>query len=331
VVVLLVARFGCVASAQASPSYPALFLIGSSTAFSGSNNIDFDFESLQIAGETRQVVIDTPKGFGVDLAMATGKAVGEASLWVNRTPGRPDIKLLGSLVVMAPSAYQASATAQACAPGTHTTAWEMRVSSATTGQYEVPIAIDRIPGGRYRLTMCFDDVHAKQLVVTTVNLFPAGVFVNPAVTGRYLFDAFVTPYGDSGSPSPSSEYELRGYEPIPTSLIATATYDPASHRLGVTGVLQLAGKAPPPTELQIYGGNTANFKKMKVIGTVTTQPDGRYSFQKRFAVAPKYTYSNDEATSWASCAGPSPAPRGCASYTEDGLTSLIASVQIKSA
>lgn len=313
-------------SQSARQRFPVLYVIANNSFLSGSVNLGIDAEFLDFGGETERMTILAPAGYGVDLAHPVNKNIGQAYVSTVPIGGGKETGFTGQLVVMGASAYAGSASAQACAPGSHVAEWEMRVRSPAGVSLAIPIAVDRTGKGS-EFTMCFDDEHALGLEVRIAQFLPMDVFATPAHAGRYLFDSIVTPFSQDGSsPDPSGAYELRAYEDLPANLTANPTYHPATKTLAVSGTLKLAGRPRAGVTVQIMAGSTTDPNAMTQVGLTQTGKDGAYSFRKKLASAPKYMFSQTMSNGYPVCTGSSSAPSGCASYSVDGTGSYVTKV-----
>jgi hypothetical protein len=333
-VVALVA--GLLAFPAAAPAIdydavPILNVSGSGHLLGQSVDLDIDAEHLDMGGAPERLVVSTPYGYGVNLVHSAGTNIGFAFVATVPSTGNEDETLyFGDLIAMDASAYAASPSAQACAPGVHTAVWMLQVSTLDDSvALGIPIAVDAATGGGYTLTMCFDDERAKGLVVTAVDFDADETFTNPATAGRYVFTGLVTPFAADGTPSPATAYEFRAYEDLPQTLTASATYRVATKTFTVTGVLRAVGAPRTGINVHVWAGQTSVPRLGdKDAGLAVTKTNGSYVFTKRLARAPAYSFTYVNHYWGAGCAGVSSAPSGCVSYTIDGRDSNLAKVRI---
>jgi hypothetical protein len=319
--VCAVGLFGLAAASAPASNGPAeLQVFAWTTGLSQTSGFGFEFDGLDSAGEAERVTTVIPSGYGVNLAHAVGTKLGGASLITHANAWFD-----GALVEMDPAAYASNPSAESCDPGTHVAVWVMNVSKGGT-TLAIPIAVDQVASG-YRLTICFDNEHAQALAVSGISFYVKDWFTNPTSPGRYMFDAIVTPFAADGSPSASSAYELRAYEPLPRALTTAPTYNPRTKVFAVSGVLTIQGKLAAGVPVAIFN---AGVKAGPVfVGSATTGTGGKYTFKKRLARAPKYEYSLAAPYVSASCPAPSPAPAGCVSLSTDVTNSATRKVALR--
>jgi hypothetical protein len=280
--------------------------------------IDLTFGHLDRAGDTERVVITLPRGFGANLSHAVGSNLGSAAL--TASGGK---KFSGQLVEMDPTAYEASASAQACDSEPHVAIWEMNLTSSGGASLVIPIAIDQMTSS-YQLTMCFDDEHAENLEVSGFDFYPENLFTTPSRNGHYVFDAIVTAFGAGGAASPTTAYELRSHAYFPYIVTASASYNPATRLLTVSGKVSVLGKPKAGMTVDVSAG--ASTQSDPTVGSATTAAGGKYVFKKRLAKPPRYAYTDTRALQYP-CLGSSPAPAGCRSAVMDNSGSDAARVR----
>lgn len=313
---LLVPGLPAAAAPAAGSTFASVWLHTDSSMLSRIGGVEFNPVNLDSSGDTERLTISIPVAYGVNLAHAVGSVIGTASI----TP-RGAAAMSGQLVEMDPAAYAASPGAEACDPGSHAAVWEMDVKPSGGTTLAIPIAVDQLADG-YRLTICFDALHARNLEVSAVDFYADGVFTNPASARAYVFDTLVTPFAADGSPSATTAYELRSYETLPRTLTAVAIYDAGTRILTVSGVLKIRGKPKGGARVDIAAG----LSSLRLVGFARTGRRGRYTFRRRLSRAPLYAYSFTESHAYAACPGPSPAPAGCVSYSTDGAGSATVPV-----
>jgi hypothetical protein len=312
------------AASSSSGRTPYLDVFTDRTLLSELPHLDFQAYFLDSIANTERLHLAMPAGYGVSFVQAVaGTQAGDATLWTVTSPGGPETKYDGRLVVMDPSAYASLPSAEACAPGNHTAVWEIQATSKAGASLAIPVAVDRV-STHYELTMCFDDEKTQGLEMSGVELYPdAEVFSNPARAGSYLFDATVTPFAADGTANTAAAYELRAYQLLPQRLTAVAVYERRTRTLSVSGTLVADGKARTGVNVHVYAGQTGEVSRQ--VGVAVTGHGGAYHLRKRLAVAPKFLLSQVDPYVY-ECAGTSAAPAGCASKTVEGTDSPLVRV-----
>lgn len=308
--------------------FPALFVSASSVGVSGAVTLDFNANELDAGGDVERLTLDVPNGYGAALAHADNASLGPASVSTVPVGGGAETDFSGRIVAMSAAAYAASASAQACAPGPHPATWDLQVRSAAGASLSIPIAVDRHNRG-IELAMCFDAEQATNVEVSAVEFKPADVFANPQLAGKYLFDATATPLGADGSPSTLSDFEMRAYEDLPSSLSVSASYRRATKTLTVTGQLRTSGGPHSGTNVQLWATQTAAATNVKLLGAGRSGANGRYTITRKLAVAPRYVFTETQSLAYPVCSGASPEPGGCASYSVDAVASILVPVETK--
>jgi len=288
-------------------------------------DVYFDAFNLDAVLSPERLTISTANGFSVILPQTPGTKIGNASIWTVPTAGGQQTEYDGSVVVVDATTFTASASAQACAPGTHTGMWQMQLSSSSAGPLTVAVAVDWT-GSAYKMTMCFDDQHAQSVKVSEIYFAMDNMFKNPTVAGRYLFDGVVTPFGSDGNASPTTAYELQAYALLPQILTATATYNRTTKIFTVSGVSIADGKPRVGVNVHVYAGRSESTTKL--IGAVLTGPGGKYRFTKKLPIAPVVTYGHIDHYYHQFCSGTSQ-PGGCVTDTTDGRSTFLTRVKIQ--
>ena len=126
VLVLALLCFPASSSADLYDDTPLLNVGGDSHLLGQSVDLEVDLEHLDQAGDTERLVVTVPSGYAVNLVHPVGADLGSAAAETVPTGGGNPRLFLGTLVVMDPAAYAASASAQACSPGAHAALWQMQ-------------------------------------------------------------------------------------------------------------------------------------------------------------------------------------------------------------
>ena len=312
------------ASVAATPRVP-LFNVGNNEHLLAENgNLYFDAYDLDSAASAERMTISIPHAYNAILTDTPGTVLGTAYIGTVTTPGGTQTAHLGQLVVVDASTYSNDPTEQACDPNVHTAVWDIRVRSDAGVSLDVPVAVDWT-GTSYMVTTCFDSLHAQGLELSEVYFHMDGIFRNPVNSGKYLFDAVVTPFAADGTPSTATAYELQGYEDLPQILTAKPAYDPRTKVFTVTGVSSLNGVPRSGVEIDIWVGQTSDGLTMKQVGSAITGLNGSYSFKKKLTLAPKYMIGELGHYFHVICSG-STEPGGCVSWTVDGRDTYITAV-----
>jgi hypothetical protein len=304
-----------VAPAFGDDSFPELDLSSYDQYLGEQTVIAFDLLLLQGSASANSIAITEPAGYGTTLAQPIGKQIGDAEIDAAPLAGGKVERYPGTLVTTEPTA---DALATACAPGSHAATWHLALNSLAS--VVVPIVVDRLPGGNYRMTACLDTLRVAGLKPVEVYFTVRTVFRNPTRKGVYRWSAIVTPTSAAGTPDPGTAFEMRADEPLPETLDSTASYDKKSRTLTIKGTLRGAGAPRVGIRVHLLAGATPNADKMKEIGIAQTSKSGAYVFTKRLA-PPRYVYAYVYAYRAAGCDQGSTAPAGCVSESTDGAGS----------
>ncbi len=310
---------------------PLLDVGGSSHALGAPSYVYLDAYHLDAVAPVERIAFGTAVGFAFTLPTHVGDSLGEAYIDAVPAAGSTnDVEFDGDLTVMDPAAYAADPAAQACAPGAHAGTWQMHMADDDDRPLNIAVAVDAAANGTYTLTACLDALSAFKLMPAEIYLDADGVFTNATTTGRYVFNAVVTPYGADGLPNPTAGYEIRGYDDLPQTLTATAKYATATKIFTVTGTLQAKGAPRGAINVHIYVGQTSNPLTMHEAGYAVTDSAGRYTYTTRLATAPRYATGFVNHYWGPDCTGSTTPPAGtagCVSHTINGVGTAIGAVQ----
>jgi hypothetical protein len=299
------------ASAAARDTFPVMH-VGGDDRLGASADSYFDLYGLGTAASPAVVTIQSPPGYGATLTHRAQFILGDAELDTNRGAYK------GEFEVASRAAFETDPATAGCADGAHGATWWM-VLNGTHGELSVPVAVDR-SGPGYRLTICLGSLQKLKLKVGEIYFETRAVFRNPRTAGVYHWNAVVTPAGTDGAPNPGERYELRARSPLPQTIGPdSATYDPVTKTLTVSGKLVAAGSPRVGINVHVYGGATDDFQKQPELGHVDTSGSGSYTFTRRLAKAPDWVYVYVYHYRVPECQGASRTPAGCASESTDGV------------
>ena len=294
---------------------------------------DGEYPELGVTLETAErgppvrLVLYAPHGFLLYPNRPEGSPIGSAMLFAADDFGSASV-LTGQIVAV-PNAPDA---APGCGPAPRDALWQLELS--LVGQrLEVPISVSTA-GIDTRLDFCIPTLPTadgavlpiRKLALTLDDLEP------PAVPGRYLWRAVVTPLApDRRTALADHAYEVRALVPVPHRLSLRGRYVAGSHTAVLTGRLS-DGDTP-------HGGVRIEFislvrkitaKGVRIddsyAGSTRTSASGTYTFRKRIRKTTGFLAFVENAVG--GCAGPSAAPAGCLSTTTTGLDSEPVTVSV---
>jgi hypothetical protein len=309
---LLVVAIGLLpGAAAANDTFPVMH-VGGDDRLGAPADSYFDLYGLGTAANPAVVTIQSPPGYGASLAHRAQFILGDAEVDTNRGAYK------GEFEVASRAAFDTDPATAGCAGGAHGATWWM-VLNGTHGELSVPVAVDR-SGRGYRLTICLGSLQKLKLRVGEIYFETRAVFRNPHRPGVYHWNALVTPAGADGAPNPGGRYELRARSPLPQTIGPdSATYDPVTKTLSVSGKLVAAGSPRVGIDVHVYGGVTGDYQKQPELGHVDTTGSGAYTFTRRLAKPPGWVYVYVYHYRVPDCQGATHAPRGCASESTDGV------------
>jgi hypothetical protein len=282
---------------------------------------DISVHASDVGAEVGKVTLYVPAGYGLDPAAPLGTREGHVFLLTGSDIG------VGDLTVVDPAAYDDTAEAHACAPGTHAGVWVMPldflISSARTA---VPVYVDPTTGaetalGAYKLQTCL-----PLAIIDSPGGWPIGSrlrdltfeftrLTNPDTAGVYLWRAFVsTPYSN-GDPDSSTTQELRSAMPLPAKLTLTGRYDQKHGRAVLSGHLTTQTLPTDGIRIALYRSRQG---ALRHVATTRTSADGSYHFVRLIAKTSTYL---TRVSGVGDCAGESTAPRGCVDETRGAIDS----------
>lgn len=277
-----------------------------------------------------QVTIDLAPGYAAS-ALAPGAQAGFAVLSASSGSGLSGAIALvsGELTADDPARYATDLAAQACAPGPYTAVW--RFSASVLGlSYTLPIFVGHPTGDTQRVELRFcppplAGPDGKPVTTAPMPLTGAVFLLNglagPRARGTYTSSAYVTAAGATGAPDSSTTTEARFLDPVPHTLTLAGRYDAKTHSAVLTGRVTSLGKPEPGATVEYVRANSASQPRH-----VRTSRTG--SFATRVRIAATTTFLAVVPDSTRSCAGPSAAPRGCASLTLAGTNARVVRVAV---
>jgi hypothetical protein len=278
------------------------------------------------AAEVGKVTLYLPSGYTINPAARLGTAEGYVFMAT-----AADF-YAGNLKVVNPAAYENTAQAQACAPGSHAAVWTMHFegSSSSTEAVTVPIFIDPTSGdettlGAYKLQACLP--LAK---IASPGGLPLGSRLrelgwefthlrNPTAKAVYVWRAFISNPDANANPDPVTTYELRSDLPLPAKLTLTARADRTHHRAVLDGRLTMSTLSVAGVPVALYRGARGYLTHTR------STTNGSFRFVR--SLRKSSTYS---AETWAigACNGESTAPKGCVDETRAVIDSPVVRIVV---
>jgi hypothetical protein len=285
---------------------------------------------------TARIQILVPPNYDLDVGVAAGTIIGNASAQVLATAISPDTiaPLEGPIRVADRTQHQTSA----CAPGLHSAVWiaELAFSGQTI---PVPFYVDEVPaaqqatiGASHTIVTCFASpsippaaggaplgakiLDARLTLVRTLTRTPTG-------TAQNVWRGIFTPYlPNSGTPNAAGTVEARSFVGLPKTLtlrvvvrkrVVTLSGQLSEGGVGVPNVRVLILRGARGRALQVFVRNRSTNASGRFTHTIRYRSGGSYRFQVR-AVVPERDLGA------AGCGGTSAAPAGCVSATAAGYT-----------
>lgn len=268
--------------------------------------------------EAGKVTLYVPAGYGLNPSASPGTKEGEIFMFTGSDFA------LGDLLAVNPAAYLNTPEAQACAPGAHSAVWIMDFEdeffSADSG--EVPVYVDATSGdetalGAYKLQACLPLAKVASPGGTPLGSKLRGLVMelthvtNPTAASNYVWRAFVSNPDVSGSPDPSTTFELRSDMPLPAKLTLTKRFV-HNHQRAVLGGRLTTPAAP------VAGISVTLYRGFRAVATTRTRANGSYRFTHPIAKSGSY---QAEIGGTGACTAASTAPQGCLGETRGAIDS----------
>jgi hypothetical protein len=186
-----------------------------------------------VYGATAKVVLLAPHGATIALDRPAGANVG--TLYAKVQVGKRSVNLprpLASIVTADPLRY----VHNACVPGRHAAVWLLRARSADDAvRLALPIYLDPVAGGAYRLQLCFGSPNGKRRIVgwparatfrlLTLTIDQRVLGEAPTEPAAYVWHGFFTPFRADGSTHAAATVEARATQLLPVAWTLAGTYD----------------------------------------------------------------------------------------------------------
>jgi hypothetical protein len=194
----------------------------------------------------RNVVIEVPTGYTLDLAAKSGTEVGQASISIVGVNDPSFAIGFGSLVAKDVAESLSDPRAQECAPGAHAAVWALSTSLAGQ-QVSLSVYVDRgsQAGLAYVMHACSTGLSSDANSAASISLNLEGL-VAPTAPGDYRWRALV-------APQTRPAYELQALLPLPESVSVRARYDRKRKTAVVTGRVIEGGKPLARADVTILG------------------------------------------------------------------------------
>jgi hypothetical protein len=284
--------------------------LGSANADTG---LDLIFPASQPA--PAKVMLYSPFGYGLDLAIPPGTTIGtaEAFLSTSTTP------LRGNIVVDSPARYAADPAAVACAGASpHAAVWVLQLAGATPTAVVVfldPASGTEIGFGQYKLQACLGSPDAGAPRITELFVDLTRGVTNPAAPGEFVWRAFVTPFAPGNVANDAGTVEVRSVAPLPEGVILGAKVNAKNGTVTVSGVLILGGSPQSGLIVTVYSSAKANLITLTRVANLKTKANGGFSVTRKITKTTYFWAVVEGYYSDTCLTGPSTAPLGCVRET----------------
>jgi hypothetical protein len=295
-----------------------------------------------VYGATAKVVLLAPHGATIALDRPAGTNIG--TLYAKVQVGKRSINLprpLASIVTADPLRY----VHNACVPGRHAAVWLLRARSADDAvRLALPIYLDPVAGGAYRLQLCFGSPNGKRRIVgwparatfrlLTLTIDQRVLGEAPTEPAAYVWHGFFTPFRADGSTHAAATVEARATQLLPVAWTLAGTYDAGIGAARIAGSLLQGGERVAGLQLVLWYGTAlgGDFPGIVTPSRAAAQTDAAGRFAAAVPIT-RTTYvraSGGTVLHYARCMGRSSAPKGCVSASTSGFAgaSAIAAVPV---
>jgi hypothetical protein len=261
----------------------------------------------------RNVVIEVPTGYTLDLEAKSGTEVGQASISIVGVDDPSFAIGFGSLVAKDVTESLSDPRAQACAPGAHAAVWGLSTSLAGQ-QVSLSVYVDRgsQAGLAYVIHACSTGLSSDASSAASISLNLEGL-VAPTAPGDYRWRTVVTP-------QTRPAYELQALLPLPESVSVRARYDRKRKTAVVTGRVIEGGKPLARADVTIIG------RRNDRTGFFEARTNLQGAFTRSVKVSGTTDFTVFVGPSIAPCTASSTLPGGCLGSTtiapESGFATL---------
>jgi hypothetical protein len=275
----------------------------------------------KVAREVEKVTIYVPTGYALDPGASPGTGEGHVFFGADSDSGD------GALKAVDPQLYENSPQAQACAPGQHQGVWVASLEFGA-GTWTIPFYVDPTSGpetalGDYELQACLPLAHLsspggtplgssmRYLVIAFTGL------TAPASSQLTIWHAYLSNPDGTGTPDPTTTYELRTDQPLPASLGLTARLNRRHHRAQLSGQLTASSISVAGVPVTLY--RVCSCGGLERVARTNTLLNGTFRFSRPLRRTTRYEVEAGGSTG--ACRDASTAPMGCVDETLEFINS----------